>query len=295
MRKREVTGFYFQRKSSLTRRDFLMLHLGVLLLTIGVYFFKYPNHFAIGGVSGMSVILERLLPFSAPMINLVLNILLLILGFAVFGRSFGFWTSYATLLLAFSQIVLEKILPLSKPMTHQPLLELFFAVLLPAAGSAILFNQGASSGGTDIIAKIVRTRSNLDIGVALLVSDAAFTLSAFFLFGPETGLFSTAGLLMKGVMIDSLIEGFNRVKSFTIVTEKPEEVGAFIREKLKRSATQLKGVGLFSHEERSVFLCVVNRYQALLLRNEVKRIDPHAFITVESTSEIIGKGFRSAP
>lgn len=186
-------------------------------------------------------------------------------------------------------------MPVKAPLTDQPVLELFFAFLLPAAGSAILFNIQASSGGTDIIAKIIKRYTSLNIGKALLVTDAIFTLSTFWVFSSKIALFSLAGLMCKTFMVDSFIEGFNRVKSFTIVTTEPQKIGDFIKNELHRSATYFTGYGLFANRECKVFICVVNRYQAVKLRNYIKQVDPNAFISITSTSEIIGKGFRSAP
>ncbi len=276
--------------------EIFLLHLGVFLLAIGIHFFKFPNHFVMGGVAGMSVILSHLFPsFSAAIMNAILNFTLLAIGFIFFGRSFGIKTTYTSILLTLLLPVMEKVIPVKETLTDQPVLELFFAFLLPAAGSAILFNIQASSGGTDIIAKIIKKYTSLDIGKALLATDALFTLSTFFVFSSQTALFSVAGLMCKTFMVDSFIEGFNRVKSFTIVTTEPEKVGDFIKNNLHRSATYITGHGLFSQKECQVFVCVVNRYQAVKLRNYIKQVDPHAFISITSTSEIIGKGFRNAP
>lgn len=281
-------------RSSIT--EIVLLHFGVLILSVGIYFFKFPNHFTMGGVAGMSVVFSALFPtLSASWFNMILNVLLLILGFAVFGKSFGLKTTYASLLSSGLILVFQRFWPMARPLTDQPVIELFFAFLLPAAGSAILFNISASSGGTDVIAKIIRMKSDIDIGKALLLTDGIFTLSTFWIFGVETGLFSSCGLLCKGIVVDYLMEGLNRVKFFTIATTHAEEVGDFIRVNLHRGATYFKGNGLFSGEERTVFLCVINRYQAILLRNYVRKVDPHAFITISNTSEIVGRGFRGAP
>ena len=127
------------------------------------------------------------------------------------------------------------------------------------------------------------------------MTDLLFVGLTFVVFDVDTGLFSLAGLLMKGVMVDGMLEGFNRVKAFTIVTSQAELVGEYICKNLHRSATIYQAEGLFSHQQRTVFLCVVNRYQAVRLRSFVREVDPQAFITISNTSEIVGKGFRSAP
>ncbi len=277
-------------------KDFFLINVGVLIMGLGIHFFKFPNHFVMGGVAGMSVVFSALLPsFSPTYINTVLNVVLLIIGFISFGKSFGVKTTYATVVLTAILPIFEKFIPQNKPMTDEPVLELFFAFLLTALGSAILFNLQASSGGTDIIAKLIKEHSSLDIGKALLATDAVFTLSTFALFGPKTGLFSCAGLLCKAFLVDSMIEGIGRVKCFTIITNKPDEIGNYINHELRRSATCFKGYGLYHKTERTVFICVVSRYQAVKLRNYIRLVDPQAFISITSTSEIVGKGFRSMP
>ena len=139
---------------------------------------------------------------------------------------------------------------------------------------------------------IVRKYSSLDIGKALLAIDFVIGASTFFIFDTKTALYSLTGIMLKGIIVDALISSFNEAKYFTIITSMPNEIEDFITVDLHRGSTRLKGEGVYSHEERTVILCVVNRYQAMLLRNEVQQIDPKAFIMVTSSSEIIGRGFR---
>ena len=274
-------------------QDFALLTLGTLLVSAGVYFFKFPNNFATGGVTGLAVILSRVLP-AVPQATFVLisNIVLMILGVLVIGKEFGAKSIYASILLSVSIQVFEWVWPMSEPFTNQPLLELIFAVLAPGLGSALLFNIGASTGGTDIVAMIVRKYSSLDIGTALLLSDVLITLAVFPLFGAETGLMSVLGLLMKTVLIDSFIEGFNLHKSFTVVTSNPEPIRRFITKDLKRGATVIKATGAFSGEDRYMIMTILKRHQAVTLRNYIKLYDEYAFIYITNTSEIVGKGFR---
>lgn len=274
-------------------REFLMLNLGTLLVSAGVYFFKFPNNFSTGGVSGIAIVLGHYIKSLTPgTVVSILNYLLLGLGFLVFGKGFGFKTAYSTVLMSVSIQVLEKIYPMDKPFTSQPFMELLFAVGLPAVGSAILFNIDASTGGTDVVAKILKKYTSLDIGKALLASDAVITLAACVAFGMETGLFSVFGLIIKAFMVDSVIESFNMCKYFTIVSRSPEEVCRYITEELHRSATILQGTGAFTHDGQTVILTVMSRTQALLLRKYIRHSDPSAFMMITNTSEIIGKGFR---
>ena len=148
-----------------TVREWLLITAGVLVLTAGVYFFKFPNHFSTGGVTGIAIVLGHYIPSITPgTLVTIINVLLLLIGFAMFGKSFGIRTAYASLLMSGTLQLLEVVVPMDAPMTSQPLVELMFAVGLPAVGSAILFNLDASSGGTDIIAMILRKYTSMNIG-----------------------------------------------------------------------------------------------------------------------------------
>ena len=274
-------------------QEFLLLNLGTVLICLGVYFFKFPNNFSIGGVSGMAVIIARYTQaISQATVMTIINMVLLLLGFLVFGRSFGFKTAYSTVLMSVVTQALEWLFPMEKPFTSQPVLELFFAILLPAIGSALLFNIDASSGGTDIVAMVLKKYTSLNIGRALMLSDLVITLAACVAFGMETGLFSITGLLLKSLGIDYVIESINMYKYFTIVCEKPEEICRYIQQSLGHSATVVEAKGAYSGQQKYLVLTVIRRYEAVQLRRTVKLLDPVAFMMITNTSEIIGKGFR---
>lgn len=274
-------------------KDFGLLTLGTLCVSIGVYFFKFPNNFSTGGVSGLAVVLDKYIPnMSAGSLVFVINALLLVIGYLVVGKGFGLRTAYSSTLFSGAVWALEKIIPMTGPMTSQPFMELIFAVGLPAVGSAILFNIGASSGGTDVVAMLLRKYTSLDIGKSLMVSDSLITVAACFAFGMETGLFSIMGLLMKSLMVDMVLENIKVAKCFQIITAHPEPIKEFIVKELHRGATVSEAEGAFTGEQKAVLLTVVNRSQAVRLRQFAKQADPHSFILITNTSEIIGKGFR---
>ena len=275
-------------------RDFLLLNAGTLLVAAGVYFFKFPNHFSTGGVSGLSILLGEVVPWmSSGAFVMVLNVLMLALGFLFVNGSFGIKTVYSSLLFSGTTWLLERICPMSSPMTTQPFLELVFAVLLPAAGSAILFNMQASTGGTDITAMILRKYTGMDVGRALLVCDLGITVAACFVFGMETGLFSVMGLLMKAFLVDSIIESFNICKYFHIITDHPDTIEDFIAHQLHRSCTVVDCTGAYTGEKKTLLISAMSRGQAVRLNRFMKTADPTAFVTITNTSTIIGKGFRS--
>jgi uncharacterized membrane-anchored protein YitT (DUF2179 family) len=273
-------------------REYARCVAGAFIVAVGTYFFKFPNNFSVGGVTGVAVILSNYFHLaSAGTIVFVINIALLGAGLFVCGKDTFVKTTIGTLTLSASLILLEKVWPLTAPLTNQPLLELFFAVLLPAFGSAVLFDVNGSTGGTDIIAIILRKYTKVNIGTALLLSDAVITLGAF-VFGAEVGLFSVLGLLLKTALIDYVIEGLHMSKCFAIITDKPDDICEFIKLKLNRGATVLDAVGSYSHGRRYYIVTVMNRYQGIQLRNYIKKYHPETFIIITNSSQIIGKGFR---
>ena len=199
--------------------------------------FKFPNHFAFGGVTGFSTVVSEISRWSASDFTFIVNTSLLVLGFIFLGKGFGIKTVYASMVMSISLSLLERVCPLSRPLTTEPLLELLFAIFLPAVGTAILFNLGASSGGTDIIAMILKKYTSLNIGTVLMLVDVAAVASSFFIFGPETGLFSTIGLAAKSLVIDDVIENLNLCKCFNIICDDPEPICDYIINTLHRSAT----------------------------------------------------------
>lgn len=277
-----------------TLERYLLLTVGSLIMAVGVYFFKFPNNFSTGGVSGLSLILGRMLPseiLTPSTFVLIINTALLIIGFIFLGRNFAFSTVYCSMLLSLAVNVMERFYPMTQPLTNQPLLELCFAVLLPAFGSAILFNLNASSGGTDIVAMIVRKYTSMNIGMALMVADALITVAGLFCFGIQAGLFCILGLLMKSVLVDYVMDSFRTKKCFQIITTNPDPIVEFITVNLHRGATLEDVYGAFHHERKTMIITVLTRAQALALRRFIHTNDPHAFMVITASTEIVGKGF----
>jgi uncharacterized membrane-anchored protein YitT (DUF2179 family) len=178
------------------------------------------------------------------------------------------------------------------PLTDQPFLELVYAMLLTSIGSAMIFFRQGSSGGTDIIALIIKKYLNLNVGTALLCSDALIALGAFWVFDVRTGLFSLLGLFSKAFIVDGVIESLGACKCFMIVTSKPDEIIDFIIKDMHHSATLVEAQGAYSHHNTSMIYTVCRRIEAIRLQREIKQVDPGAFITITTSSEIIGRGFR---
>ena len=272
--------------------DFIMLTAASLLIILSTWLFKYPNNFTFGGITGLSIVLSRAFDVPASTLNLVMNAVLLIIGVLVLGKVFAGKTLYVTILSTVGLSVLDKIYPITEPLTNEPVIEVLFAVALPAVGSAILFNMDASSGGTDIVAMLLKKYTTMEIGTAIFAVDIIITLSAFLVFDFQTGLFSLTGLFAKTLIMDGAIENINLCKYFTIITTNPKPICDYIHHTLHRSATIYKAEGAYSHTERSIVLVVLKRSQAVLLRRYIKDVEPTAFMMITNSSEIIGKGVR---
>ena len=273
---------------------FITMTLGTLFAACGVYFFKFPNNFSTGGVSGISVILGKLIPgISVGTLVLIINVALLVIGFIFLGREFGGKTVYCSLLLSLSINVFEKLIPMSAPLTNQPFLELCFAVLLPSIGSALLFYTNASTGGTDIIAMILKKYTSMDIGKALLMADAAIAITSGIVFGPETGLFSVLGLVSKSFVVNNVMSVLTVSKSCSIIVAKnhSKEVCDFVTKDLHHGATVVNSKGYYTDEDKVVIISVVNKSQIQTLREELRNIDPKSFLIVTNTNEAYGRGF----
>ena len=272
---------------------FWQMTAGTLIMAVGVYFFKFTNNFTFGGITGFSVLVAKTGVISASDFTFIANMSLLVLGMIVLGKEFTIKTAYSTALLSITLTLLERFCPMSHPLTDEPMLELVFAVVLPAIGSAILFNIGSSSGGTDVIALIMKKYTSIDIGKGLMLSDVLFTLAGCVVFDIKTGLFSMLGLVIRSYMIDGFIESFNLSKFFNVICSDPEPICEFIKKDLHRGATVVEAKGAFSGQQKYIILTALNRMQAIRLRNYIKAQDPRAFILITNTSEIIGKGFHS--
>ncbi|MDE7440249.1 MAG: YitT family protein [Clostridia bacterium] len=275
----------------------LALNLGILLMSAGTYYFKAPNRFATGGISGLAIVLEKFItPHVAWLgqaeITAIINVFLLIIGFIFLGKGCSLKTVYCTLVYSGEMELMKLIYPVTDPLTDELFLEFILMMLTTGAGSAIIFNCKASSGGTDIIALIIKKYTNLkDVGIALLVTDFAIAFSSFFVFGVKIGLFSMLGLFTKSFLIDGVIESILKSKYVLIITSHPETVAPFIIEGLHRSYTSLKAQGGYSGEERTVLMTVCKKMEAFKLKMKIHDVDPEAFVILCDTSDIMGRGW----
>ena len=277
----------------------------MLLLAAGVYFFKAPNNFATGGVSGISIIISKyvtpLVPWlSQTIIMNAINVLLLIVGFIFLGKGCTFKTVYCCLVYNLEMFLMGLIIPTeSLPLTAtatlpegQKFLEFMLAMLLTGAGSAIIFNCGASSGGTDIIALILKKYTKINVGVSLLIVDLIVASASIFTIGDVAiSLYSYLGLFARTFLLDGIIESFGKTKYITIITQKPEEISDYILNVIQHGVTMYDAEGGYTHESKKVLITVCKRGEALRLKTKVKTFDPEAFVIITDANEILGKGF----
>lgn len=276
-----------------TIHEYLIIALAAVVMGFGLHVFNFANNFSFGGISGLAVIASNYIPLSPSVITTLINVFLLILGIIILGKSFGLKTLYATTILSIAMALYEAVIPMTSPLTDEALLELVFAVAIYGYSAAILFNHSASSGGTDIIAMILKKYTSFNIGTALIIVDIIVGISIFFIFDVKTGLFSLCGLFVKSFIIDAAIENMNLCKVFTIICENPEPVTEYIKTALSRTATIVEAEGAYSGTRKYVVTSIVNRSEAGTLKKFIKENTPDAFISITNSSDIIGKGFRA--
>ncbi|MDO5521008.1 MAG: YitT family protein [bacterium] len=275
-------------------KNYCYITLSIFIMAIGIYFFKFPNNFCFGGVTGFASVFAQIFPISASSFTLMINVLLLVIGFIFLGKSFAIKTTYASMLLSVLLVIFEKAYPITEHLSNQPILELIFAITLPSIASALLFQIGASSGGTDVIAMIIQKYTSVkNIGIALFVSDLVMIIAACFVFDIQTALYSFVGLTVKSFLIDGIIDSINLSKAVTIVCEDVDSICDFITHDLEKGATITEAIGAYTSTQKYIIFTTLSRHQAALLRNYIRDNSLEAFISVSNTSEVFGKGFSS--
>ena len=273
----------------------LLMHAGIIMMSLSVYFFQTPNHFTLGGVAGIAILLEKVIKvewMSQAIIMLFINVFLIVLGLVILGKECTILTIYCSLLYTAIIALLEVIVPLSKPLTSQPFLELCYAVLLFGVGGALIFYCGASSGGTDIIALIMKKFTKINVGMGLMFIDTIVICVSIVTFNSiEVALFSFLGLFVKSFLLDSVIESTGKTKHITIITTRQEEIGEYILNVIKHGYTMYDAEGGYTHEKKKVLITICKRSEALKLKMKVKEMDPTSFVIITDANEILGKGF----
>lgn len=281
-------------------KDWMYMNVGIVLIACATFFFLVPNQFVTGGMTGLATILGSLegTPLTTSEWLICLNVFMLIIGFIFLGKKTGIWTVYCSLGYSGLMIVFQNIIPKEwLPLTHsnEMFLELCVGILIYAVGTAIIFYAGASSGGMDIMALIIQKYAKIDVGRAVLFVNSFIACSSlFFIKGTaERGILSLVGLFANSFIIDSVIDSFHSCKYFIVITDKTELVSEYIMSQLHHGVTITDAIGAYTQTPKGMIHTVCRRYEAIKLRAAIKKIDENAFIVVTTSSEIIGKGFRS--
>lgn len=273
-------------------KEFLLIAVGIVIIAAAMYFGMEPYNIAPGGVYGASVVISNVFDVQTGFISLILNALLFIIAFLTLGKSFGAKTLFAALGFSGSLMILEVLFPEIEPLTGDMLLDILTATTLNAVGIVIILNQGASSGGTDIIAAIINKFTGIEFGKALMICDMIITFGAMFFFGIRIGLYSLFAVIAYSVTVDYILDGFNENKEMTIISSKTDEIINFILVNLNRSASIYPAIGAYSKDKRDIIVTIQDRQGFVKLKNFIKDVDPYAFITVNQTYEVLGEGYK---
>lgn len=274
-------------------KEYLLILIGITMVACGVHFFHSPFHLAVGGAYGIGIVLSEFTGLQPGDIMLIVNAVLFILAFLLIGPAFGIKTILASLGTSGIVKILEFIAPHPQSLSGDIMLDLFCGVILSAIGIGIVFNCGASTGGTDILGKIVNKFTGVDIGKAVLYCDFLITLGATFAYGPKTGLYSLFGVVVNGLIIDYVIDGMNMAKEITIVADTPQPIVDFIHKDLEKTCTLYDAHGSYSHTEKTVIVTILDRRNYVQLKDFLKNYEGKTFTWIKNSSEVHGEGFRA--
>lgn len=272
-------------------KDYLIITIGIILVALSVEYFFIPNNLAAGGVTGFAIVINYYFPFmETGILVIIMNVILFVVAFIFIGGNFGAKTIYASFGLSVGLWFIEKFM---NPMavTRDLMLAAIFGTLISSIGMAMVFNANASTGGTDILAKILNKFFDLDIGKSLLAVDFIVTLLATITFGVDVGLYSLLSVMINGFTIDRIIDGFNSVKEIIIISSNWEVISNYIIKNLERGCTIFDGKGGFTQQDTKMVYTVLGRSQFIKLKNFIKENDPKAFITISEAYDVLGEGF----
>lgn len=256
------------------------------IIACAVFFFLVPSHASVSSIAGLAIILANFVPLSVATIVMILNIALLVLAFFLCGKEFFLKTTYASIVLPVFLYILERIFPNFTSFTNDPTLDVSCYIFLVSVGLAILFNRNASSGGLDILGKILNKYFHLDIGKSMSLVGMCIALSSAFVYDGKTVVLSVLGTYLNGMVLDHFIFGQSLKRRVCIVSEKEEEVRRFIIEKLHSGATIYEAIGAYKMEVRREIITIVTKSEYQKLINFMKKTDPKAFITIYKVNDI---------
>jgi len=278
-------------------REYILTTFGLLLTALGLDMFLVPNGIAAGGVSGLSMILSHFTNIPVGIWMYILNAILFAIAFITIGFDFSTKTIYSTFMLNFFVDLFDRIVPIwryAPPHVQDVdyILAVLFGSTLTAIGMAITFSQNSSTGGTDIIARIVNKYFGAAIGTTLMIIDFTIGFSSMFSFGIERAMYAILAIIINGMMIDFVLHGIEMSSKVIIFTEKTDEVIDFILNELKRGATKIPSIGAYTGEEKTLILTVIRRRELAELIHFLRSTDPKAFVIIGEVRQVLGEGFR---
>ncbi len=267
--------------------EWCLITVGAAITAAAVFFFLMPSHLAVGSISGLAIVLSELTGLGVSLITLALNIALLVVGLVLVGRDFGVKTIYTSLVLPAALGVLERMFPDFTSIMGDPFLDMVCYIFLAAAGCAMLFNLNASSGGLDIVAKILNKFFRMELGTAMSLTGACVALSAALVYDPKTVALSMLGTYLFGLILDHFIFGVNVKKRVCIMSDKRDEITDFILHTLHSGASLYQAVGAYTGEAKEEIIVIVTKQEYIKLVSFIAQADPDAFVTVYNVNEVI--------
>ncbi|MDO4453753.1 MAG: YitT family protein [Eubacteriales bacterium] len=267
-------------------KETIILTVAVAIIASAVYFFLVPSQTSVSSISGLGIVLSNFVPLSLSAITMILNVILLIIGFLTCGKEFGMKTVYTSILLPLFLGLFEKIFPDFGSMTNSQELDVICYILVVSVGLSILFNRNASSGGLDIVAKIMNKYLHMDLGKAMSLSGMCVALSSALIYDKKTVILSILGTYFNGIVLDHFIFGQNIKRRVCIITKKEEQLRKFIIENLHSGATVYEAIGAYNMEKRNEIITIVDKSEYQRLMNYINQEDPDAFITVYTVSDM---------
>ena len=274
------------KKSELIRECFI-IPFATLIVSAAVFFFLLPSQVSVGSISGLAMILGNVIPLHMSVITFILNGILLIAGFLLIGKDFGAKTVYTSLLLPLFLRVFEIYFPDFSSINGDPFLDMVCYIFTVSIGLAILFRENASSGGLDIIAKLLNKYLHMDMGKAMALPGMCVALSSILFYDKKLVVLSLLGTYLNGIVLDHFIFGLNLKKRVCIISEKEAEIRDFILNRLHSGATLYEGRGAYNDQPRTEIITIVDKNEYSLLMSYLLKTDPSAFVTVYTVSEII--------
>lgn len=270
-------------------REYGIITLGIFIISMAVYFFMIPSNVIVGSLSGLVIVLANFVPLPISVMTFILNAVLLVIGFIFIGKEFGAKTVYTSIMLPVFLFIFEKIVPNNKSLTGDILIDTICYILVVSVGLAMLFNANASSGGLDIVAKIVNKYLHVEIGKAMTITGMCVAISSIFIYGTKEVILSILATYVNGIVIDNFIGGFNRRKRVCILSDHYEVVQKFITEELKRGVTLYTAMGGYNKTERIEIVTILTQNEYGKLLEYLHTVDMRAFVTVSTVNEVIGE------